>query len=60
MEKLKSCPFCGGNGRIYTESYSHRKNDIDYFIECRQCASCTDIFETEEDAIEAWNRRAKD
>ena len=53
-EKLKPCPFCGGEAeivedRLYGEDY--------YAGRCRSCAA-TSIFEfTKEEAVNKWNRR---
>ena len=62
-EELKKCPFCGGEAIIHTvEANTHvfAKQMTDYgggtFIECRKC-TCALSGETEEEAIEAWNRR---
>lgn len=47
--KLKKCPFCGGEARI-----------MGYFMKwvyCTECLSQTGVIDTEEEAIEAWNRR---
>ena len=50
-EKLKPCPFCGGNNL-----------SIDgitvYWVECKDCNASIGGHETEEEAIEAWNWRA--
>lgn len=50
-EKLKPCPFCGGNNL-----------SIDgitvYWVECKDCNASISGHETEEEAIEAWNMRA--
>ena len=53
-EKLKPCPFCGGEAeivedRLYGEDY--------YAGRCKSCAA-TSIFEfTKEEAVDKWNRR---
>jgi len=49
MNGLKPCPFCGGKGRSVM-------NDA-WIIECSYCWAQTDCFDTEQKAIEAWNRR---
>ena len=54
-QELKPCPFCGGKGNIFFHPYDG------YW--CAECAICPckikSFFLTEEDAIEAWNKRIK-
>ena len=68
MEKLKPCPFCGGeaDSRIV---YGRRKAMF-YYVRCSKCLAQTFYFpykNTErtgvnpaEEAIKAWNRRESD
>lgn len=71
MKELKPCPFCGGKARIrdlydvvdWTEDdepITKRR----FVCECseEECLvnPVTDVFDTEVEAIEAWNRRYKD
>ena len=55
MAELKHCPFCGGEAEII-------QNDHFTDISCKddECRGFTYYlkFKTEEEAIEAWNRRA--
>lgn len=64
MDKLKPCPFCGGDAEIEHRHspYTHWK--LKWFIpRCKDTAclgrSCR-MFQTEEAAAKAWNRRAAD
>lgn len=54
MFKLKPCPFCGGEAQILII-----KEQKFHSVRCIKCRTLTDIYETEEEAIEAWNRRAE-
>lgn len=61
--ELKPCPFCGGNAKlIETYKYVGLSKPIPrYFVRCDNddcnvyVATCNS--DTEEEAIEAWNRR---
>lgn len=52
---LKPCPFCGEKAKHvyfkFTDTHS---------VLCRNCGAESYEFGTEEEAIEAWNRRAND
>jgi len=52
---LKPCPFCGGAAVVVPDD-----NDCWSFVECKFCAAQSDGCRTKEDAIAAWNRRAKE
>lgn len=63
--ELKPCPFCGGNAKLVdhtfwndtTKSFSYKS----YGVMCRHCGvQGFQFYETEEEAINAWNRRATD
>lgn len=51
MEQLKPCPFCGGEAYFY---------EFERCIGCLNCGVETVSYHTEEEAIEAWNRRIED
>lgn len=59
-DKLKSCPFCGGEARMVQE-YDAMIGKTFYFVECADCTGT--IFNgeiNEKEAIEKWNRRVND
>lgn len=49
VEKPKPCPFCGSEN-INVSKTAH-------YVECNDCNVETMCYNTEEEAIEAWNRR---
>lgn len=63
MTELKPCPFCGAKAQTFE---SNRHPRFRFGVECSLTNGfCwvypqTDLFETEEEAIEAWNRRANE
>jgi Lar family restriction alleviation protein len=52
--QLKPCPFCGG-----TALRMGGKWELSY-IRCADCWAQTNLSRTQEEAEEAWNRRASD
>ena len=54
-EKLKPCPFCGGEVRLIFSRYTLP------FIQCEKCNARVDWYDKElhesKIDIEAWNRR---
>ena len=56
--KLKSCPFCGGEPCIQRHEFIGYADT--FGVVCLDCCCETrQFFETKEEAIEAWNRRAE-
>ena len=57
MTDLKPCPFCGGEGVVQRREY---KGYMETFgVVCFDCCAETrPFYNTEEEAIKAWNRRA--
>ena len=47
MEKLKQCPYCGGDAWIY--------NTNTVFVECKSCHASGPYMKTVQNAISAWN-----
>lgn len=60
MAELKPCPFCGGNVLMY-EEWADSVHSF-YSFACKICTMIVTQNEcvTENEAIEAWNRRAGD
>ncbi len=51
--ELKPCPFCGGKNVCLTEHAA-----VIVFVQCDDCCATFPHFDSKEEAIEAWNRRA--
>ena len=56
MKELKNCPFCGGKAISRRRRPDHIMNGK-YFISCAECKNKTGYYDSEEEAIMAWNRR---
>ena len=71
-DKLKPCPFCGGEAEVYDYESKHDIYDPDtlgyvdteyytkYGVGCVLCGCIVADRNSETEAIEAWNRRATD
>ena len=59
MEKLKPCPFCGGEVKLWA---AKETLSIGRIIECKKCGFrfCDQTAIIDEQIIAAWNRRAND
>lgn len=60
---LKPCPFCGGEAGFGRVTYSDQPGKTFYHVSCMTChARVADIggtsFDTKEEAVAHWNRRA--
>ena len=53
-EKLKPCPFCGGEAKVLGTKYEGG----DYYIVCERCRVRVGSYSNPVEAIEAWNKRA--
>lgn len=56
---LKPCPFCGGYAHL-DKTYSYFRDIVIYCEECDTVFTLDDCNATEEDIVNAWNRRAED
>ena len=62
MIEPKLCPFCGGSANVIKNKTMNMKFYYVvpyYFVMCSQCRAQSHKFETDEEAIEAWNKRAR-
>ena len=57
MSELEPCPFCGGEAETLTAESMHGGNL--YGVMCANCAGRSDVYDTEAEAIAAWNSRAE-
>lgn len=67
MEKLKLCPFCGGEATpVYCENGSKYTSNIYYpnkrgTIKCKKCELVLPrVYSKVSKAVETWNRRVSD
>ena len=56
MTELKACPFCGADDAGMLNPWA---SSVNYCVQCYTCGCSTAIFDTEEKAAAAWNRRAE-
>lgn len=49
-EKLKPCPFCGGQGE-------HLVYGGDHWVKCMTCNATSNMVHSESGAVDIWNKR---
>lgn len=52
MDKLKHCPFCGGEAHIEDNAFTDA-----FFVMCERCHTTSDVYSTKDEVISAWNTR---
>ena len=60
-EKLKPCPFCGGNASLHFDPEGVKDTmgrKWAYTITCNRCAASSGLCFSMEQAVDAWNRRS--
>jgi hypothetical protein len=56
ISKLLACPFCNEAELLACQMLT--PSNPDWHVMCNNCGSCTHEYETQDEAIAAWNRRA--
>lgn len=61
MSELKPCPFCGSNNveAVVSEYNLDGNKYYDHYVICTDCKATTDYGDSQQDAINKWNRRCK-
>lgn len=59
MEKLKPCPFCGGEGEIVSRKPC-KTSKTRYYIQCKKCGCKTREFKTVFRSDNKWNDADKE
>lgn len=59
MDKLKPCPFCGGEAEL-KQFYPAFGRRVKTTVECMVCRCNSGTWGRKDKAIEAWNRRAEE
>ena len=60
MTELLQCPFCGGEAEIHpSDDWDVNLTGATYFAWCDKCETRGDYYNTEAEAIKAWNTRAE-
>ena len=57
MSIINSCPCCNGESELRSRCSWIATDGYMYYIKCKECDTMSGYYETEEDAIEAWNKR---
>lgn len=63
MNDLRPCPFCGSKKVDIVQKARYNMNvyaGTDRYVLCIDCCSSTAHYISDHDAINAWNRRAKE
>lgn len=61
MDKVKPCPFCGGDARFYymKRHWWTRRNPF-VFVACKVCHATSNLKDTIAEAEKVWNTRTKE
>lgn len=57
--KLKPCPFCGGEALVDTDYHAPYGSIQLFYVICRMCLATTRKELREDTAIEIWNTRTE-
>lgn len=59
MEKLKPCPFCGGEAMLVSSPCKRGISPYYWWVRCLSGCFSTHVHISDHDAIEEWNNIAK-
>lgn len=59
MPKLKPCPFCGGKAFLIKSKDFTGRSIYQVYCPATTVQAKTTWFDTEKEAVEAWNRRTE-
>ena len=59
-DKLKPCPFCGGNAELYSWTADNTEHYRYYRVGCKKCYAGTLTYSNMDIAIISWNKRANE
>lgn len=65
QKQIDCCPFCKGKGELLSSEYDYADRgyvsariDYSYYVECSECEARTAMYDTPDQAINAWNKRS--
>ncbi len=57
MNELKSCPFCNGEAKLYSDKRNFYPYDDTFRVCCTKCHAMSNLFTSRENALSSWNTR---
>lgn len=57
MNDIKTCPCCNGKSTLRSRCSWLAPDGYTYCVQCEECQTMSGYYETENEAIEAWNLR---
>lgn len=57
MNNIKTCPCCNGESTLRSRCSWLAPDGYTYYVQCAECKTMSGYYETENEAIKAWNKR---